>query len=609
MIASLGRSILDQVAEFADDLGGARRLAIASPFFDNGQAIERLCLRLGLDRVSIHAHGMGVVASAMGTSWPTEIANIQVAAVAIEPLAEDERRLHAKVFEVQCRKGRVLMSGSANATMAALQGRNVELSVVRIQRELVVGWHLAPSSPLEPSCAPAVDNAADDQAGILRAELRGDELNGEILTPFPVGGATVWQLTGSGPREVATTLISGGGRFLVMAKGMELEGWEAKRLVIRVRSSQGDHTAEGFVFFPNIAEIARRAGAVASRLLAVLAGTETPADVAAVMTWFFEHPEHLRMRFGGGGGSELSDRSDAEACVTDLLNPLPQMDASSHAHHDATAGWRRFMSQVFASFRASRGPVAAGSDDGAEDDDEPSIREPQPQIEEALAAFDHLFDLLLGAEGARRDLGLALQISQYVCDRLLPPEPVVEGYLNRLLAGLSSTDVPVDDRMHLAAAILVSAARQLIMGDRSATLRIARRRLLRLGVDIGNEMPDMTAARGFVHTLTPDFDFAALLKEIQGIRTFQEEVQLYRHSGPGPLQATDYPALATLPELPKLAAATPAMRARIYFLSYYNDACPRHHYKLPAGEAWRLKGMGVARAANCCNAILMCEEI
>lgn len=604
VVASLGRSILDQLAEFADDLGGAQRLAIASPFFDNGQAIESLCIRLGLDRVSIHAHGTGVVASAMATSWPTDVANIQVGAIIIEPLAEDPRPLHAKVFEVLCRRGRVLMSGSANATMAALmQGRNIELSVVRIQREPVVGWHLAPSSSLEPSSAPAVDNAADDQAGILRAELRGDKLNGEILTPFPVGGATVWQLTGSGPREIATTLISGGGRFLVMAKEMELEGWEAKRLVIRVRSSQGDHTAEGFVFFPDIAEIARRAGAGASHLLAVMAGTETPADVAAVMTWFYEHPEHLRMRFGGG----CPTVPDAEAYVTDLLNPLPQMDAASHAHHDASAGWRRFMSQVFASFRASRGPVAAGSDDGAEDDDEPSIREPQPQIEEALAAFDHLFDLLLGAEGARRDLGLALQISQYVCDRLLPPEPVIEGYLNRLLAGLSSTDVPADDRMHLAAAILVSAARQLIMRDRSATLRTARRRLLRLGVDIGNEMPDMTAARGFVHILTPDFDFVALLNEIRGIWTFQEEVRLYRHAGPGPLKATDFPALATLPEWPELAI--PATRARIQFLSYYSDACPRHHINLPTGQAGQLKGKGVARATNCCNAILMCEEL
>ncbi len=611
VVSSLGRSILDQLAGFADDLGGAERLAVASPFFDNGQAIERLCTRLGLDRVSIHAHGTGVVASAMGANWPTDIANIQVSAVTIGPLV-DQRHLHAKVFEVLCRRGRILMSGSANATAAAItHGRNVELSVVRIQREPVIGWHLVPSSPLEASYTPADDDANNNQAGILRAEMRGDELKGEILTSFPVGEATVWQLTGSGPREIATTSISEGGSFSVMSKGMELEGWEAKRLVIRVRSMEGHHTAEGFVFFPDIAEITRRAGAIASRLLAILAGTETPGDVAAVMTWFYEHPEHLRIRFGGGGGSELSDRPDAEAYVKDLLNPLPHIDAGSQAHYDASTGWRRFMSQVFASFRASRGAIASGAESGdvTEDDGELLTEEPQPRIEEALAAFDHLFDLLLGAEGARRDLGLALQISQYVCDRLLPPQSVVESYLRRLLAALSSTAVPVEDRMHLAAAILVSTARQSVIHDRSAILRGARRSLLRLGVDIGNEMLDMTAVRGFIQILTPEFDFKALFNEIRGVRTFQEEVGLYRHAGSGPLHAADFPALATLPEWSQLAEATPATRGRIQFLSKYTDACPRDHIKLPTGEAGRLKSKGVARAANCCNAILMCEEI
>lgn len=613
-VASLDRPVFDQLAEFADDLGGARRLAIASPFFDDGPAIDRLCTSLGLDRVSIHAHGTGVVASAMGNSWPAPLANIKVAAVTIEPLANDTRHLHAKVFEVLCRRGRILMSGSTNATMAALmQGRNVELSVVRIQREPVVGWHLTPSSPLEPSSVPADDDAADDQAGILRAELRSDELNGEILTPFPAGGATVWQLTGAGPREIAATTISAEGRFSVVARGIEMEGWEAKRLIIRVQSLQGNHTAEGFVFFPDVAEITRRAGAIAGRLLAILAGTEMPADVAAVMTWFYEHPEHLRLRFGGGGGAgeASTDRPDTEAYVSDLLNPPPQMNTAIHIPADASTGWRRFMDQVFASFRVPRGPIVTASEGGdtVEDDGETPPDEPPPQIEEAMAAFDHLFDLLLGAEGARRDLGLALQISQYICDRLLPPEPVVESYLNRLLAALSSNDVPVDDRMQLAAAILVWAARRQVMGNGSAALRGARRRLLRLGVVIAGEMPEIAAARSFTHILTPGFDFAALWNDIRSVRTFQEEVRLYRHAGPGPLRATDFPALATLPEWAELAAATPAARARIHFLPHYADTCPRHYYCLPVGEMRRLQDVGVARAANCCNAILMCEEV
>lgn len=615
VVTNLERPIVEQLIDIADGLGGAHRLAIASPFFDDGAAIDRLCAGLGLDEVSIHAHSSGVVASAMGTCWPGR-PKTRVSAVAIEPLTDDTRRLHAKVFEVLCRQGRVLMSGSANATMAGLmQGRNIELSVVRIQRTPAIGWRLTPSSPLDPSAMGAAANdEAFNQAGILRAEFRGDELHGEIVTPFPIGEAVVLQLTDVGPKELATTAISDKGRFVLAVPSLDMEGWQAKRLVIRVRSGSGGRTAEGFVFFPDIAEITRRAGAIAPRLLAILAGTETPADVAAVMSWFFEHPENLQMRFGGGGGGgETSqDQPETYARVADLLNPLPQLDALEDGDAGGSAGWRRFMDQIFASFRAPRGTatLATETPDTISDDGDPLSDEPPPEIDEAMAAFDRLFDLLLGEAGGRRDLGVAMQISQYVCDRLLPSEEIVEGYLGRLVGALSSTKVLECDRMNFAAAILVSAARQKLHGHDSAALRTARRHLLRLPINVAGEMPDMDVVRGFARILTPDFDFSALWDAIRGVRTFQEEVRLFRQAGPGPLKVTDFPALASRPEWAQLAVATPATRAKIIFLDRYTDVCPcRRHYGLPAGEAAALRTYGLARAANCCGALLMCEEV
>jgi hypothetical protein len=41
------------------------------------------------------------------------------------------------------------------------------------------------------------------------------------------------------------------------------------------------------------ADITRRASAIGHRLFAVLAGTETPKDVAAIMSWFYEYPQRL----------------------------------------------------------------------------------------------------------------------------------------------------------------------------------------------------------------------------------------------------------------------------------------------------------------------------
>jgi hypothetical protein len=60
-----------------------------------------------------------------------------VQAVRLDVMKEKQpRRLHAKVFEVMCKRGRVLLSGSANVTRAALVGdRNIEACVLRVQRE------------------------------------------------------------------------------------------------------------------------------------------------------------------------------------------------------------------------------------------------------------------------------------------------------------------------------------------------------------------------------------------------------------------------------------------------------------------------------------------
>jgi len=505
------------------------------------------------------------------------------------------------------------MSGSANATMAGLtQGWNIELSVVRIQRTPAFGWGLTASSPLDPSVGAAANDEACDQAGILRAEFHGDELHGEIVTPFPIGEATVLQLTDAGPKELATTTISDKGRFVLAVPGLDMEGWQAKRLVIRLRSASCNQIAEGFVFFPDVAEITRRAGAIAPRLLAILAGTETPADVAAVMTWFFEHPENLQVRFSGGGNDTPPDHPETYARVVDLLNPLPMVDAFGDGDAGHAAGWRRFMDQIFASFRAHRGTAALANEtpDTISDEGNALPDEPQPEIDEAISAFDRLFDLLLGETGGRRDLGVAIQISQYVCDRLLPSEEIVGGYLDRLMRALSSAEVLDGDRVNFAAAILVSAARQKRHNHDSVALRKARRQLLRLPADVAGEMPDMDTVRGFARILTPDDDFTALWDAIRGARTFQEEVRLFRQAAPGPLKASDFPALATRPEWAQLAVLTPAARAKIIFLDQYTDVCPcRRHLGLPAGEANALKNYGVARAANCCGALLMCEEV
>lgn len=372
LVTNFEASIFDQVVRFVDELGGANRLAVASPFFDNGLAIDTLCARLGLDQVFVHAHTASAVVGTMGLNWPDQ-AKITVSPIIMEPLAEEPRRLHAKIFEIVCRKGRIVMSGSANATTAALaKGKNIELSVLRIDRNQSVGWGLTPTSRLATVASTEDEREPESDDGILRAVMRGDDLDGQILTRFPAGDARVFQLTGTGPKELATVHVGGDGAFTLKARGLERQSWAAQRLVLRVQSIGEDKKAEGFVFFPDVAEVTRRAGPVAARLLAVLSGTETPEDVAAVMSWFFEHPEHLRQAvIGGGGGDRGTAEGDHYTSTSQLLNPLDNLHRTGAGDRSGSAGsWQRFMDQVLASFRTPRGNLAFATYHGDGDEEE-----------------------------------------------------------------------------------------------------------------------------------------------------------------------------------------------------------------------------------------------
>jgi len=64
--------------------------------------------------------------------------------------AQAPRRLHGKLFEIVCKRGRVIVSGSANGTSAALdRNHNIEACVVRIKRNPSTGWTFKPSEPPE----------------------------------------------------------------------------------------------------------------------------------------------------------------------------------------------------------------------------------------------------------------------------------------------------------------------------------------------------------------------------------------------------------------------------------------------------------------------------
>src|ERR1035438_7981533 len=104
------------------------------------------------------------------------------------------------------------------------------------------------------------------------------------------GVASVFYVSSLAPEPLGNVTLSVERRFQISAVSLEKKSWHAGRLVIRVEDQHG-RQAEGFVSVASFADISKRAGIVARRLMAVLNGTETPADVAAIMSWFYRWEE------------------------------------------------------------------------------------------------------------------------------------------------------------------------------------------------------------------------------------------------------------------------------------------------------------------------------
>jgi hypothetical protein len=119
-------------------------------------------------------------------------------------------------------------------------------------------------------------------------------------------------------------------------------------------------------------------------------------------------------------------------------------------------------------------------------------------------------------------------------------------------------------------------------------------------------MPDMNLVRGFSRVLAPDFDFAALWTGILAVRTAQEEVRAFRLAGGEAELGPAFPYLASLKELTDLTASE---RKGITFMKQFSESCPRCYIALPLAESSRLREAGIGRAMNCCQRVLLCEEI
>jgi hypothetical protein len=617
---SLDISLAEQISQVVRDLGGAVRMVAAAPFWDDGSAIDRLCEAIGLDHFFVHAHPHGCVEGFAGTNWPTNCRN-KVQAIQLDVInAQGSRRLHGKLFEIVCKRGRVIVSGSANGTAAALdRAHNIEACVVRIQRTPTTGWTFRTSDPPEFQAPLQEEQDSEEKSvGVLRAILDADELAGEVLVPRMSGRVSVSYLTSMGAEPLGKTDVSADSAFRIAAPALEERSWLGGRLVIRVTDQHG-RAAEGFVSVASYAGITRRAGAIGRRLFAVLAGTETPQDVAAIISWFYEDPQRLADTLPSGSGSVSSEsgNSDDEAVVSvaDLAGEnLPTvLGRASHEAHEHR-NWARFMEHIFSAFRQQRESLTKTNpgakteteeEEGIEPESEIALDAEEAAVEKSLSVFDQLFDLLLSDEASVRNLFVAFDLTHYLCGRLQPEITRVKSWLQRLIPALVKAGVPAERREDVAATILLLAG----MGSGANGYRWAREYLLPMSVDICADIPSMNGVPGFRAVLPQRVASTEVWAELQKIRTYPEQVRAYLLALNGGTPSSDYGELAkqAFEEWPVLEdALTSAMaRQRILELNRWQESCPRCHMSLPMSEVSKLQSFCVGTAKNCCGRVIL----
>ena len=618
LLHSLDGSIGNNVAGFADELGGATRLTAVSPFWDSGKAVSTLCKRLGLSEFHVHAHPGGSVRSRQGTNWPTS-PDVPAIPVAVADLAEGgDRLLHAKAFEIVCRRGRILMSGSANATWPALYSGNVEASVVRIQRERLLGWTLVSSAvpvPLPPMDTKGTDDG--EHVGLLRAEVAGETVKGTVLSPKMSGPARLLQRSSEGDAHIAEIEVAPDGSFTAAVPGFELGAIRGGRVVFRIEC--GGQAAEGFASLSTLAGLRRIAGKSAASLLAVLSGTETPEDVRVLMEWAHDNPGMLVPAFSGGGwgtGQQAEIRPFAIP-MSDLRNVAD--DAPRHAgggEAGGNGGWTRFVDALLSAMRERRG-AAAQREDNEDQEGRDNPRDADKEAKEAaksqqaafkaLEIFDLVFEAMLPS-GAPNEAALrAFDIAGYVCDRL-PAEIAPDKarvWLRRVIDAICANGT-VGARKETALAAIIALCGS--DPDRE-TLRATRGRIMTVGGDLSGACPAMDEAASFMAAMGDEGKVDECWRKAGEMRIWREQARFYCDAleGKGPDTGFDE-LLAALPDEGRTlseALATGNANGRVLAVGELKASCPCCNRALPSMEKGKLKSYGVAKAANCCQRVLV----
>jgi hypothetical protein len=354
----------------AGELGGATSLTVISPFFSGHRGVVQLATALSCDKISV----------AVPPVAPTifDFAGCRKAGFLVMPVASDlfsdTRSLHAKLFDIECRRGRIVVAGSANATTAAMAGRNVEAVVARIvDAALSLGWR--PSGTHE---GHATDERPPEEASgpCVAALFDGRDIVGRMFGVPNPAGEWLGSLSSGTRREVAEFFtVDHAGKFRFSPpEGMDPIALPASAQVILERNGL---EVRGWLVLQELLHAIREKGPIARSFSRVLSGISTSADVGAILEYLAKAPTTI-LDAADRQGRWRKDRARDAALFggpipSASLQPVSAFDMPSTWKGDsASRGFDSLLDALLRHFAASMPDRDDDAGDDEDDADEPS---------------------------------------------------------------------------------------------------------------------------------------------------------------------------------------------------------------------------------------------
>lgn len=612
VLHTLERSIVDQLRDFAADRGGATAITVVSPFFGGPGAVIDLARKLSCENLSVcvprHAPEWFDFAAA-------ESAGLKARPVDADAFNDPSRSLHGKVIEITCRRGRLTLAGSVNATWPALASMtNVELAVLRSTEEpSPIGWRSC--DPLTSSISPVLDPEVAAPPCLV-ARFDGAQISGRIFGAR-VSEAT-WRAALGGTEIAPVVRIGSDGDFLFSARFDLLKLGRAVQLVL----SRDGEEAAGWLIMDQILEAVRERGRTAEAVARILAGAGDADDIAAMLAFFADNPEALLF------DRHLSSRGDSDAVkipgasgAVDVSNlrPVDAFDAKISSGGEGSLG--AFDRLLAALRRAVLGHdetwLATNArlvlvDPRADDPDAPPQRTVPNQRLEAV------FDALLAraahpSHSARQVVFTALAFLRFVSGTADDPEALIHSGLSRwqeIARAVGGAMASPDDldKAHVAVMVAQVLAQPRLAAGVHEALQAWH------GGFVPSEWAKNVVPRGAAAIeswIAPDAGEAAWDEAWRAV--LQSETRwAWANTVSRALDAG-----VALPEMP--ASLLPAeattitdvargirRRERVLIVSSDDrvDACPRCHLMLPEGDRQRLRRERVV-IAWCCERVLL----